>query len=113
MECSKMGPLRRLIVRAVELKEGAVAATYETYEAARLCASSLEGRWFDGRRLSTRLIVSRTQQAPLCSEEVLNVSSAVVPALGESYTNQISAEEEAAIVEAVGEDVENFLNSLL
>jgi hypothetical protein len=114
MECRKMGPLRLMTVRAVGLKEGAVAATYETDEAARLCASSLEGRWFDGRRLITRLVMpqqSQSNPAYATQGSWPSGSAGVTPVLSD-IIQEVSAEE-SAIVEAVAEDVENFLNSLL
>jgi len=49
-ECSKFGTITSIIVMSKEVG-GKIYASFETVEAATLCANNLAGRWFDKRQL--------------------------------------------------------------
>jgi RNA-binding protein 39 len=54
-ECSKFGKIEQVTVMSTE-PGGKIYASFETIEAAKTCASSLAGRWFDKRQLRVEFV---------------------------------------------------------
>ena len=137
VECCQVGTVRKIIVSHESLTLGVVAVTFESIDAATRCATKMNGRWFDGRQLETKLYfpgststssidsyahVEDTSGVPRDSAKIttdfdVNFSTErnVMGASDNNVKNSISVPEEplsAEIVQEV-EEVEDFLNSLL
>ena len=54
-ECSKYGKIERVLVMSNE-PGGKIYASFDSVEAAKTCASSLAGRWFDRRQLRVEFL---------------------------------------------------------
>ena len=54
-ECSKFGKIERVLVMSKD-PGGKIYASFDSIEAAKSCASSLAGRWFDKRQLRVQFV---------------------------------------------------------
>lgn len=54
-ECSKFGKIEKVVVMSKE-PGGKIYASFDSIEAAKTCASSLAGRWFDKRQLRVEYV---------------------------------------------------------
>jgi hypothetical protein len=99
IEFCKHGTVKRVVVSHPWLPPGSVTAAYSCETEARRCADALEGRRFDGNRLSTS--ISLPPPSPL-------------PSMESSVGVSIAADAESAVdVDKIAENVEDFLNSLM
>jgi hypothetical protein len=103
VEFCKYGTVRRVVVSHPQLPTGTVTAAFSCETEAKRCADALEGRRFDGNRLSTSISVPMTP--PLLSQPLSLDDSSAVGATAET--------ENAVDVEKIAENVEDFLNSLM
>ena len=102
-EFCKMGTVRRIILSNPLLLIGTVAVTFQETAAAEQCATIMNGRWFDGRLLSTRLYLP--QQTPASKY------FSAIPLSTDAHEIDPSISISSTASDADG--VDDFLNSLL
>lgn len=107
VEFCKYGTVKRIVVSHPELPEGTITAAYSTEAEARRCADALDGRHFDGRRLSTSITLP-----PLPSSAPTTATIYSQPLISTNVASE-SSSGEAVDVDQIAENVEDFLNSLI